>query len=100
MKSAKELYRRVIDHYGTENQLFQLDEELAELIKAVNKWRRNRGLAEKYPAYVGDVAEEIADVEIMLDQLKIILNIYDTEIYDYKCRKLQRLRERLDEDRE
>lgn len=95
IQTHKEIYQKAIESYGVDNQLFQLDEEMAELIKAVNKWRRNKKLAEKYSAYVEDVAEEIADVEIMLDQLKMILDINETEILDWKYRKLRRLNEDL-----
>lgn len=83
------VYQKAINAFGVDNQLFQLDEEMAELIKAVNKWRRNQRPGNE--AFVADVAEEIADVEIMLDQLKIMLDIADNEIEDWKYRKIKRL---------
>lgn len=95
-QTHKDIYRKAIEAYGVDNQLFQLCEEMAELMKAVNKWRRNKHLAEKYPSYVGDVVEEIADVEIMLDQLQIMLNIPHNEVYEMRCKKLDRLSERLE----
>ena len=55
----------IADHYGLESQLNILQEELAELIQAVSKYRR------------GDpdhIIEEIADVEIMLDQVVYLLD--------------------------
>ena len=97
-QTQNEIYRKAIDTYGVDNQLFQLCEEMAELMKAVNKWRRNKHLAEKYPSYVGDVTEEIADVEIMLDQLQIMLKIPHNDVYDIRCKKLERLADRLKED--
>ena len=97
-QTQNEIYRKAIDTYGADNQLFQLCEEMAELMKAVNKWRRNKHLAEKYPSYVGDVTEEIADVEIMLDQLQIMLEIPHNDVYDIRCKKLERLADRLKED--
>lgn len=87
------MYQKAIEAFGVDNQLFQLDEEMAELIKAVNKWRRNQRPGNE--AFVDGVAEEIADVEIMLDQLKIILGITDTDIEDWKYRKIKRLSENI-----
>ena len=97
-QTQNEIYRKAIETYGVDNQLFQLCEEMAELMKAVNKWRRNKHLAEKYPAYIEDVTEEIADVEIMLDQLQIMLEIPHNDVYDIRCKKLERLADRLKED--
>lgn len=56
--------KTIADHYGLGSQINILQEELAELIQAVSKYRR------------GDqshILEEIADVEIMLDQVKYLL---------------------------
>ena len=55
----------IADHYGLESQLNILQEELAELIQAVSKYRRGD------PAHI---IEEIADVEIMLDQVVYLLD--------------------------
>lgn len=56
--------KTIADYYGLDSQLNILQEELSELIQAVSKYRR------------GDqshILEEIADVEIMLDQVKYLL---------------------------
>ena len=98
-KRVNDVYERAIEFYGVDNQLFQLCEELAELIKAVNKWRRNRKLAEIYPAYRDDVTEEIADVEIMIDQLIMMLDISYKDLFDIKYSKINRLAERIREDK-
>lgn len=69
--------KTIADYYGLNSQLDILQEELSELIQAVSKYRR------------GDhthILEEIADVEIMLDQVKYLIGnpeiprflIYDT----------------------
>lgn len=55
----------IADHYGLESQLNILQEELAELIQAVSKYRRGD------PSHI---IEEIADVEIMLDQVVYLLD--------------------------
>ena len=78
-----EVYKKVIKKYGTVNQRRIAQEELAELIQAISK--DLRGLR-------NNVEEEIADVEIVLDQLKMI---YSSSIIDawkgYKLKRLERL---------
>ena len=56
--------KKIADHYGIDSQLNILQEELSELIQAVSKFRRGD------PSHI---LEEIADVEIMLDQVKYLL---------------------------
>jgi NTP pyrophosphatase (non-canonical NTP hydrolase) len=59
------LYQRVFDKYGADAQLTVAIEELTELAKEICKAKR----------YMGDIdhlAEELADVEIMCEQLRFI----------------------------
>ena len=70
-----------IDAYGTDNQTDVAIEEMAELTQALIHNRRGR------PA---NIAEEIADVEIMLEQLKIIHCCAD-EVETQKDAKIKRL---------
>ena len=71
----------VIDFFGAEAQENLCIEECAELIQAINK--KHRGILHNIP-------EEIADVEIMLEQLKII-NECAAEVREIKSAKIQRL---------
>ena len=77
-----------IDTYGAEMQKMVAIEEMAELTKELVKSIR-------YSDYnSAEIAEEIADVEIMLEQLKMIYqNSADVEAE--KQRKIERLAERL-----
>lgn len=88
---SKELYQKVMDKYGVDAQLNVAIEELSELIKEICK--RKRG----YPN-VDNLTEEIADVEIMVEQLRFICEseycILD-RIDKWKAYKLNRLEERL-----
>lgn len=59
----------VIRVFGRESQVAMAVEELAELIVAINHRERNR-------ASVEALSGEIADVEIMLAQLKIIYDCH------------------------
>lgn len=75
-----------IDHYGTEHQKRKAVEEMGELIVALA--REQDGRADR-----AAVAEEIADVWIMVEQLKII---YGTAAVNQIAElKLRRLRERI-----
>ena len=76
-----EILKEAINIYGIENQENMCIEECAELIQAINK--KHRGLKHNIP-------EEIADVEIMLEQLKII-NRCRARVEEIKQKKLQRL---------
>lgn len=76
------LYELAIRVYG-EKQLDMLVEECAELIQAIQK--RKRGFNN-----VDNVAEEIADVEIMLEQCKILLG-NERLVLSKKQDKLKRL---------
>ena len=50
-----------------DKQINQVSEECAELVIALNKWRRSPD--DKKPD-LRTIAEEIADVQIMLEQMK------------------------------
>ena len=89
---------RVLDEavrvFGAKHQCMIAMEELAELIQAISKVNRER--SEKH---IGNLAEEIADVSIMLEQLQIMFDISDGEIYAIRMSKLDRLSSRIDERR-
>lgn len=83
-------------HFGYEAQSNQLIEECAELIQAVSKHRRAaaKGEDEKVIAF-DNLVEEIADVEIMLEQVKHLLKIPDEDLLAYKQFKVNRTKERI-----
>ena len=87
MKSTPELIKQALDTWGVEAQLDMVVEECAELIDAVCKWRRRRIESSK-------VLEEGVDVELMIEQLKHMLdapNLWE----QVREQKLKRLSERL-----
>ncbi len=69
MKKEKEqdIYKRLLDTKGLNNQFAVTIEELAELIKELTKMLRGNG-------NTMHVIEEIADVEVCLSQLKRIFD--------------------------
>lgn len=85
-ENATRLYRRALDIWGPQLQIDVAIEECAELIVVLQQYRRVRRTDI-------DVAEEIADVTIMCQQLRLI---YGPERVDRAvAAKLQRLEERL-----
>ncbi len=93
--------KKIADHYGYEAQSNQLIEECAELIQALNKYRRaTAGLGQPMPDYkktlaIENVAEEIADVEIMLEQIKYLLHIPTDDLQALKLFKIFRTMEMI-----
>lgn len=85
----------VADHFGYEIQSEQLVEECAELIQAVNKYRRARGAGQptalSEDSAFGNLIEEIADVESMLEQIKYLLKIPQEMIEGIKEVKTDRI---------
>lgn len=68
----------ILKHYGVRSQQRQLIEECAELIQAVSKLHRaskpQQLARERKQAAFHDFLEELADVEIMVEQMKQSLN--------------------------
>lgn len=84
--------KAAIEFYGQDHQLNKATEELGELIQAVNKWRESPE-SERF-----NLLQEIADVEIMIFQLKEIAKIEDSEVEIAKLLKIARLNERMIEE--
>jgi NTP pyrophosphatase (non-canonical NTP hydrolase) len=87
-----EIYQEAIRKWGIEAQVIMAVEEMSELTKALCKWRRTGSLTK---ALKEQVADEIADVHIMLEQLKILFSI-DAEVGVARMAKLKRLQEKLE----
>lgn len=92
----KQLLERVITANGMNNQLDVAIEELSELIQAICKIKRRDSLSNESFAVKGNLAEEIADVEIILAELKLLFDNEDNVI-KWKNYKLDRLEKRLNE---
>lgn len=77
------------------DQCDQTIEEMAELTVAIRKfWRYSGYDAETINALKENIVEEIADVGIMLDQLKILFDV-ETEVSVIRAEKLLRQKERM-----
>lgn len=84
-----DIYERALKTFGVENQMIKCVEELSELQKELCKHSLGQGNVEH-------IIEEIADVEIMIDQMKKGLGISFYSVDKVKKEKLNRLNERLD----
>ena len=65
----------IADYYGVMNQKKIAIEEMSELIKALCKLERYPAIDHRNEKYLEDVIEEIADVWIMVEQLKYIYGV-------------------------
>ena len=80
-----EILNTAIKVYGEQAQEKVAIEECSELIQAICHKHRGRE---------HNIAEEIADVEVMLEQLKIINNCRD-EVEQIRKKKIERLYQRV-----
>lgn len=85
-----EICEKAVRKFGKTAQLIMAMEEMSELIQALSKDIRGKGSR-------NNISEEIADVEIMLAQLKIIYrNANDVD--DWRADKLSLLQKRIDKE--
>lgn len=95
-KSDRAVLKAAIDKYGQHNRLAQTQEECAELIQAISKLNRSEdsdhpGRAAK--AALNHLMEETVDVQIMLEQIRIM---FPSKAYDsIRAQKITRLEKRM-----
>lgn len=107
--TRKEKIKFIARHYGYDAQSRQCIEEMAELTQAINKYWRKDLQRGKYPynpwdGYMPDgskeyqnLLEEIADVQIMLWQLKFFLDPFSfSELENIIDKKLNREIKRIE----
>lgn len=78
-----EQLKAIINYYGVTNQKTKAIEEMSELIKAICK------------NDVKNIKEEMADVYVMLLQLRMIYGFSSEEIEEIKKEKIERTIERM-----
>ena len=88
-KNEETVFDKAITTYGETSQIHMAWEEMSELAKELCKSMRY-----SKKQYKRKVAEEVADVEIMLEQLKLIFGI-DEDVEGWRLDKVVRLSERL-----
>jgi len=78
------IYEQAIKKWGIDSQIDMAIEECAELIVELQHARRKRSSVTK-------ICGEIADVEIMCSQMRVIFD--STKVDNIKALKLERLKE-------
>ena len=82
-----------LSRYGAQAQIMMVFEEMAELQDVLCKFLRGRVDGDT----LANIAEEIADVGIMLDQMAIEFEVEDA-VAELRAFKVRRLRERIEND--
>ena len=89
-ETEKLICKKTVDTFGEISQMIKATEEMGELIRAISRVILQQG--ESDVQIESNYNEEIADVTIMLEQLKYTRH-YKQELVDYwKEEKLKRLK--------
>ena len=86
--TEKDIFRSAIETYGAVMQITVAFEEMSELQKELCKYIRCIGSQE-------NIAEEIADVEIMMEQMKMLFFFF-SDVLQVREKKVKRLKERME----
>lgn len=86
------IYQEALEKFGIDSQVIMTFEEMAELQKVLCKFLRNNKIIT--PEILDHVADEIADVEVMLSQMKEHFQCKEL-VKRKKIFKLNRLAKRL-----
>lgn len=92
----------IIKHYGALPQLKYFQSEVFELTEAIIKWENYDNEDSEYweEDYKRHIAEEIADIQVMLDQFQHYYGITDEEIWETMKYKVKRQLERIEKENE
>lgn len=88
----QEVYRQARDVFGAQAQFVVALEELSEAQKEICKFLRGKGDPEH-------LTEEIADAQIMLEQVQMLCGIDEGAVQEQMGSKIERLRGRIKEAR-
>jgi len=86
----KRTYEALIAKFGKEHQIDQAVEELAELIVAIKHHRKNPN-----PTTRRALVMEIVDVDIMIEQLKMIYEIPNPYYVGHRAAKIDKAKKYL-----
>ena len=92
-KRQENILKEAIDHYGYDNQLTILIEEMSELTKEICKIKRGIG-------DMDNLIEEYADVLIMMEQISMMFYLMDDLELEHAINyKIDRLKKRIEEEK-
>jgi len=100
--NEKTVFYKAIKEYGIQEQTLVACEECAELIKALSKYQRvcesQAYDKRKIQRCLNNITEELADVSIMLDQIKLMHGITEKAVSEVRAAKVERLESHLNEE--
>lgn len=89
---AKDVFGQAIDKWGRQAQIDMMIEECAELILALHKLTKRKCHPHSVPEKLSNVCEELADVQIMINQMKALFGNEEIDTwYNVKMERLQNL---------
>lgn len=88
--TPENVYKQASNKWGTKAQIIVAIEEMSELIQALTKHLRTDLVTD-------NLAEEIADVEIMIEQLRTIFVELNDKIDSFKKAKIERLAKKIND---
>ena len=91
-QNRKDLYT-ISDYYGNKAQCVVAIEEMSELTKILCKYQRDKQIS------FNDLVEEVTDVLIMIEQIKIMFGIRHSYIQSIIDNKIERQLKRMSEDK-
>lgn len=102
----EEELKKIINHYGIDKQLKYIHSEYFELDEAIIDYQ-NSGFDFNYDEEAQDIekefknhiAEEIADVMVMLEQFRLYYNIPSIQITEIMQQKIERQLKRIEEEK-
>lgn len=88
-----EKIKYIADHYGLNNQTMIAVEEMAELTKCISKCKRYPAIDKRAEPYIESIREEVADVLIMMEQLRYLLGQEEVDriVHDKLERQMKRI---------
>lgn len=89
IENREAIYCRAIARYGAERQIIKAIEEIGELLEEIARYKG--GAANRW-----ELMDEMADVTIMLEQMRLIAEIDPAELEDRIAYKLGRLVGRME----
>lgn len=102
MDDIEQMNKNNADILGLQTWLFQTQEECAELIKAISKYNRTRGIGQKTEAIITEAESnlivEIADVGICLEQLTYLMEC-TSEVKYCKNKAIKKVNDRCKEEK-
>lgn len=90
----RKVYQDALDTWGAEAQTKMLFEEIGELMQAVCKASHVKNWEQRAEVW-SNIAEEIADVKILLEQMELLFNVEEA-VKNRMEEKIIRLQMRLE----